>query len=656
MKDNKEFIQGIYSKYEEQLKDNVIKFPNKKKKIFKRTIKIISSVAVLLIISTVVINKDKNNIHTNIELESKTLSKVDTFDNFYKIINEYSAKNNSYSFLSQDIILEDAEIQQETTTNAGIITDKATSESTKSQNYSTTNTQVDNVDEADIVKTDGKNIYYATYDKLVIVNAEEPNNLKEIYSEDFTKTNFRPQELYIYEDKLIILGNNYTTSRDGLKAYTESTMVKDVISYKNKTSALIYNTRGNIEMIRQIDLTGNLLSSRMIGECLYIVSNQSINTYKINTNEINELSEDSYKPAYKDTAISEEEQKIGFNQIECFENIESANLLTIAALNINENEEVNIKTFLGSGEEIYVSENNMYIAKTNSNYNILTREFVETTTTVVKLSLDKTNIEYKSEAEIPGYINNQFSMDENNETFRIATTRGSVWNSNNSRTNSLYILDENLKELGRIEGLAKGEKIYSVRYTENRAYIVTYEQVDPLFVIDISDSKNPKLLGELKIEGYSTYLHPYDENHLIGFGYDTTYNGKTTKTNGLQMVMFDITDLSNPKALFKVEIGNNKATSPLLNDHKALLFSKEKNIIGFPINTYGSKNTYKAQIYKIDLEKGFELQGEVIQKGTSYKNQIKRIIYIDNIYYVLSEKAITSVDMNTLEEINLIEI
>ncbi len=654
MKDNKEFIKGIYDKYEEQLKDNTIEFPNKKKKVIKRTMKIISSVAVLLIISTLIINKDKNKIHTNsLEEESKTLATVGTFDNFYKIINDYSSKNDSYR---GSLILEDT-ISQVESTNKEMTSDSVSEGTIKSDSYSKTNNQVNNVEESDIVKTDGKNIYYATYEKLVIVNAENPNDLKEIYKENFTNTDFRPQELYIYEDKLILLGNTYVSSRNGLKTYTETISSVDCVSYNNKTKAIIYELNGKIEKVREIELTGNLLSSRMIGESLYVVSNQYINTYRIKENQISDLSEDSYKPVYKDTAISEKEKKIDFSQIECFENMESANLLTIAGLNINENEEVNIKTFLGSGEEIYVSENNMYIAKTNSNYNIITREYVETTTTILKLALDKSNIKYMSEVEVPGFINNQFSMDESNGTFKIATTIGSIWNSSDNRSNSLYILDENLNELGRIEGLAKGEKIYSVRYTEDRAYIVTFEQVDPLFVIDISDSKKPKLLGELKIEGYSTYLHPYDENHLIGFGYDTTYNGKVIKTNGLKMVMFDITDLSNPRELFKVEIGNRYTSSILLNNHKALLFSKEKNIIGFPINIYGGKNTsYKAQIYKIDLEKGFKLQGEIVQNGSNYKNQIERIIYIGNTYYVLSAKEIKSIDMDTLEKIDSIEI
>lgn len=268
--------------------------------------RIINSVAVVLIISTFIIHKDKNKIYTKtLELNSKTLSTVGTFDNFYKIINDYSSKNDSYR---GSLILEDTIVQSETM-NKETSLDTALEENTKSEGYSKTNNQVNNVEEADIVKTDGKNIYYATYEKLVIVNAENPNNLKEIYKENFTNTDFRPQELYIYEDKLILLGNTYISSRNGLKTYTETISDVDCISYNNKTRAIIYKINGNIEKIREIDLTGSLLSSRMIGESLYIVSNQYINTYRIKSNSINDLSEDAYKPVYKDTAISEKEKR-----------------------------------------------------------------------------------------------------------------------------------------------------------------------------------------------------------------------------------------------------------------------------------------------------------------------------------------------------------
>lgn len=219
------------------------------------------------------------------------------------------------------------------------------------------------------------------------------------------------------------------------------------------------------------------------------------------------------------------------------------------------------------------------------------------------------------------------------------------------------MLDENLKEIGRLEGLAKGEKIYSVRYLEKKAYIVTFKEVDPLFVIDLSENNNPKVLGELKIPGYSTYLHPYDETHLIGFGYDTKADGTRITTNGLKMVMFDITDLDNPKELFKVNVGDKGAYSELIYNHKALMYSKEKNIIGFPVSSYSKgKSISKAQIYEISIDKGFILKGEIKHNNSTYSKAINRIIYSGDVYYTLSKELIKATNMNSFEEIGKIEI
>ena len=185
-------------------------------------------------------------------------------------------------------------------------------------------------------------------------------------------------------------------------------------------------------------------------------------------------------------------------------------------------------------------------------------------------------------------------MDENNGYFRIATTSGNSWDSSHPLANNLYVLDSNLKETGKIEGIAAGEKIYSTRFVGNRAYMVTFKSIDPLFVIDTTDPSAPKLAGELKIPGYSTYLHPYDENHLIGFGNEVDESIDANKVHssdavyytavqGMKLGLFDVTDLNHPTEMFKEVIGDRGTTSDLLSNHKALLFDKSKNLLAFPI-------------------------------------------------------------------------
>ena len=184
--------------------------------------------------------------------------------------------------------------------------------------------------------------------------------------------------------------------------------------------------------------------------------------------------------------------------------------------------------YLGGTDTIYVSKENLYAAVADYSYNYIVRPLEEfspeytTSTVIYKFELKDGKIGTAVQGEVPGTIINQFSMDEHNNTFRIATTTGDMWM--NTSKNNVYILDEDLKVLGKLEGLAEGERIYSTRFAGDRMYMVTFRQVDPLFVIDTSNPRAPELKGMLKIPGYSTYLHMVDENHILGFGYDTEVN------------------------------------------------------------------------------------------------------------------------------------
>ena len=202
----------------------------------------------------------------------------------------------------------------------------------------------------------------------------------------------------------------------------------------------------------------------------------------------------------------------------------------------------------------------------------------------------------------------------------------------------------------------------------NRAYMVTFVETDPLFVIDLSIPTEPKVLGELKIPGYSKYLHPYDETHLIGFGENTevvNYGyGDRVVTNGMKMALFDVTDPNNPQEMYSVDIGEKGTSSELLYNHKALLFSKEKDIIAFPISR--TIDNYKvdfrgAIVYGLNLEKGFTLKGEISHNKNDYElyhsnNKIERIIYIGDNLFTLSENKIKATDMNSMKELSHIDL
>ena len=637
MKTNKEFLEGIYQKADE--------LSNEKKIEKKSNIRKITSIAAVLVIAFAIginINMNQtqeNNVKPeNVQVEENVISlkTVGTFENFCSIIknsnasqklNYYEGATNSYS--------------SDTT--------YALSES----NQSTTNTQVENVDEADIVKVAENYIYYISQKKVVILDAKTAEEAGKVAEISCSEEEFTPQELYINSNNLIVIGQKY-----GAYSTTCGTLDMEYAIDKSKTFIIIYDVSNKTEPkeTRRVEVEGSYVSSRMIESNIYFVTTKSIYSSEILNNDMENLDEANYKIQYKDTAVSQENTYIDYDAIYCFEQIESTNYLTVGGINLENTEEADLQTFLGAGSYIYSSEKNMYIAKTQSEYNE-NYEYVGGSTQILKFSLNNGKVRFQAEANINGRINNQFSMDENGEYFRIATTAGNYWNLDENTSNSLYVLNDKLELVGKVTGFAVGEKIYSVRYVGTKAYIVTFKQTDPLFVIDISDPTNPTILGELKIPGYSTYLHPYDETHIIGFGYDTKEDGTRVTTDGLKMVMFDVSDVNNPKELFKVAIGDRYTNSPLTYNHKALLYSKEKNIIAFPVSRYsGSKSYTGAQIYEIDLEKGFTLKGEIGYEYTDYNRRVQRIVYVNDTYYTLSNSLLKAVDMETLQVIKEIEI
>jgi len=221
---------------------------------------------------------------------------------------------------------------------------------------------------------------------------------------------------------------------------------------------------------------------------------------------------------------------------------------------MNDAQEPTYEPFLtGYSTNMYVSLNNMYLVAPNTNWFFLLggEDEPKEETLVYRIELNQEQVNILSEGTVSGYVLNQFSMDEYSGYFRIATTT----NNFNWRTfaeeatskNNVYVLDMNLDVVGELEDLAPGEQIYSARFMGDRLYLVTFRNIDPLFVIDLSNPTAPTVLGQLKVTGYSGYLHPYDENHIIGIGKETEYEAKEDFSwyQGVKISLFDVSDVSN---------------------------------------------------------------------------------------------------------------
>jgi len=504
-----------------------------------------------------------------------------------------------------------------------------------STEYSTTNIQVNGVDEADIVKTDGRFVYVVSGTKVFVIAAYPAENAR-ILSE--IEENQNPREIFVNGDKLVVLGWNFT------KVYDVS-------------------NRENPVLKRSVSFDGSYFDSRMIGDFVYLVINAPI--YILD----NVISLPTICSNGKVRAIQATE-------IYYFENFRDSwyEFTTIMAINTqNDDQAVTSETFLiGSAQNIFVSSNNIYITYTNGGYMYIEDDSNNEKTVIHKISIADGRIEYKCGSEVPGHVLNQFSMDEYQGYLRIATTTGEVWGG--SARNHVYVLNEDLNIVGRLEGIAPGEEIYSARFMGSRAYLVTFKKIDPLFVIDLADPTNPRVLGELEIPGYSDYLYPYDETHIIGIGKDTYDMGSFAWYQGVKIALFDVSDPENPREISSYVIGDRGTNSYALDDHRAFLFSGSKNLLVIPISlaeineeqypdgvppyAYGEHTWDGAYVFNISTEGGLALKGRITHSDGNVQpcggwydspNSVKRSLYIENVLYTISDGL---VKMNNLADLS----
>jgi uncharacterized secreted protein with C-terminal beta-propeller domain len=612
--------------------------------------------------------------------------------------------------------------------------------SERSEDYSKTNIQVEGVDEPDIVKNDGKYIYVVSGKKVVIVDAYPAENANILSEIEFNGT---PQEIFINDDKLIVFGwdESYTSS-----SISSEIGIMPRGSYTQKTFVKVYDVtdRSNPILKRNVSIDGNYYDSRMIGDYAYVIVNEPVyysepgpiplpviqsnnvlktvqaseiyyfdfpdssyiftNILAVNTqNDGEDISTKTFLMGYSENMyVSTNNIYIVYtkrlSEFDFYDKIVDEALIPAVPVNV----QIKINQIRNSNLTKYEKmqqigdEFQSYLATLNPEQSASVMKIVQENmvkvqeeiakemekTIIHKISISGNSIEYKASGDAPGYVLNQFSMDEYNDDFRIATTTGNLWEGNSA--NHLYVLDSGLKIIGKVEDLAKGEKIYSARFLGNRAYIVTFKKIDPLFVIDLSVPQDPKVLGYLKVTGFSDYLHPYDENHIIGVGKEAAGgNEQFAWYQGMKISLFDVSDVENPKEIGKVTIGDRGTDSQALYDHKAFLFDKEKNLLVIPISlaqidktlyesqygnipdwAYGDIVWRGAYVFNIDLVNGIVLKGNITHENETtnetnyydYQSQITRSLYIDNILYTLSNRMIKANNLDDMSEISKVQL
>lgn len=571
--------------------------------------------------------------------------------------------------------------------------------------HSQTNIQVSGVDEADWAKTDGRFIYQISGNRVVITDISNPDKprLASVLTYGSTER-FQPEQLYVDSTRLIVIGHStdYGTDPDTVQPQNaEVTIVPDNGSMpllpppqlKQSVRSYIYDlqSNGQPKLKRTLEQEGTYLSSRKIGDSLYIITNKLYRNYSLyakskglhldaitgQSTDFNELAA-SFQTSYTDTAVSDKPQSVSLDDIHYFPDIIDYSLLLIGSIDLSQPEgQLQVSAYLGSSDRIFVSQRHLYVSQVVFKAKGSAFEFI---TKFHKFRLDYGSVLYMGEGSVPGLVTDPFSMNEHEGYFRVALTNGDLTSDHAGESSQIYILDEKLRIVGKLDGIAPGEKMYSVRFMGKRAYMVTFRKVDPLFAIDLSNPQQPKILGQLKIPGYSDYLHPYDENHLIGFGKETTEikltgsNNTMALTTGMKVALFDVSDVSRPKEKFKEIIGATGTHSELLDDYKALLFSREKGLLSFPVTLYeiddkGNTDLFPygqfayqgAYVYSLDLEEGFRLRERIthlsdqdmLKSGIYGYNQskaVRRIMYAGDTLYTLSDALLKANSLSDLKE------
>jgi len=597
--------------------------------------------------------------------------------------------------------------------------------------YSTTNVQVANVDEPDYLKNDSKYVYIVSQNTLSIIDAYPAEDAKLILKIALDIESQYIQNMFLNDDRLVIFYNGQ--SDDEIIPQFDFVPRR---SYNSVTHALIVDVsdKENPTILKDYSIDGNFRDARMIGDYAYFVTNSNVDHqyprlpvimedsvrimtpeafYFDNVEQFSNFNTLTAINIFEDTINSEtflmgytgsfyvsennfyltyqQNMPFGFyenssrdrffdvvvpllpksiqDEIKLIENSE----LDSASAQWNAISELMQKSY----NEMNKKDKEELFDKIRDALNEYDRKIQEDTrkTIIHKISIDEDKIEYVAKGTVPGRLLNQFSMDESGDRFRVATTNEIYTQYEGTiRSNAVYVLDEQLEIVGELEEIAPDESIFSTRFMGDRLYMVTFQQIDPFFVIDLS-SDTPKILGELKIPGFSNYLHPYDEEHVIGVGRDTKEieNGRVQQL-GIKVALFNVADVNNPKVVDDIIIGDSSTQSEALHNHKAFFFDKSREILSIPISAniesldistsskmFAPEYNRWSGFYVFDLNKsdGISTKGTITHSDSDsryYGMNNARTFYIEDVLYTASQGYLKMNSFDELNEINSIKL
>lgn len=661
-----------------------------------RIMRIVSTAAALVLIfgTSVYFMKpalyEKKSIITNMN-KTADVSLMKSADNYSDVYNYFTTSNKLTKFKnilgeilnggvkggdeigftgSGDIAYEDAMSAESAdgayNENAPMDSIYGAEEDADKKDYSDTYNQEDGVLEADIVKTDGDRIFYASGDNIYIAQADNGKFTAHSYLSVSSKLGINNisgeiRDMYIYKGKLIAICDYYNNMDMNGKEYYDTSYCYGI---EADTYTAIFDIV-SLELIGYYVQEGKYNDVRLMSDgYLYIISSDDkYLDYDKTTNE----DIDNYIPEYRvgDESCYVDPENIMIPSCKITELYDYVSYTNISGLDLNSdapNQPVDMKSIAGYTNNVYCSSQNLYVV---SGYD---------ESEITRFSISGGIVAPQSSGKVDGYVNDQFSMSEYNGYFRIAVTEN-IWEESTesvgedssiaantlvTQKNSIYILDMDMKIIGSISDFGINEQIKSVNFSGDTAYVVTFRQTDPLYAIDLSNPHSPVMLDELKISGYSSYMQKWDVGLLLGFGAQA--DEETGWETGIKVTMFDNSNPDNLKELDAVYLTSGSEYEYIYSEgiyeRKALFIDPEKNLIGFPVNKYnyneGGKSLYSYQFYSYE-------NGKLIYKGSINKENgqdsenFRRAIYIDGYLYAVSADEFKAADAVTITQTDSIE-
>ncbi len=519
------------------------------------------------------------------------------------------------------------------------------------QTFSTTNTQVGGVDEADLVESDGRYIFSILSGKLVITDVRNARSMNVVSTT--TLNGASPLGMYLDGTKLTVIASVFES--DGSTPPQPITdrflFIGDYHPGKQRTQISTYDISNPAAPVQLAStrLDGWYQSSRMIDGRLYVVVNNGMgDVYPQSVTEGNQWRMETeaeftarvrsemldFSPQVTVTSGGQRSERELIDPAHVYLPVDpDADITQLTTVTMIDTANpvggpVSSATFAGTGGVTYASEDALYLV--NNSWNA-------TSSKVVKFGLAGTSVTVEATGSFDGWINNQFSLDQDGDHLRVAYTRS----DGIATSNGVLVLDQvgdELNTIGELGGLARGESIFSARFIGDEAYLVTFLQKDPLFVIDLSDPTKPSLLGELEIPGFSRYLHPLDANHLIGFGRSADENGFQ---QDLQISLFDVSDRAHPRRIDALELNTQGwSYSAAEWDHLAFQFNPEAGAILIPVAT---ENGSRLELIRVNASTGLERIGAVEGDATS----LVRGVWIGRNVFAIGGESIHSADIAT---------